>query len=110
MASQGLNQGSLVVTPAVSAPISHPTLRNTEMYSKACLFYSPRSQLKVKIQTTFGKKNLHYISRLFKKLILYDCVISLLGIFLKEITCDVDDYQRLMQKKCITVHLLQYYL
>lgn len=34
-------------------------------------------------------------------LILYDCVISLLGIFLKEITCDVDDYQRLMQKNVL---------
>lgn len=31
-------------------------------------------------------------------LILYDCVISLLGIFLKEITCD---YQRLMQKNAL---------
>lgn len=41
-------------------------------------------------------------------LILYDYVISLLGIFLKEITCDVDDYQRLMQKKKKALQCIYY--
>lgn len=39
-----------------------------------------------------------YIKTLLKCLY-FKTVISHLGVFLKEITCDVDDYQRLMQKK-----------